>query len=318
MKRFIIQFFLLSFILASCFNHDSIDLCTFDEAINHATNSNTNAIIAVGGINILELASHLKKSINIKDYKFYCCDITLRENMHANYCFQFKEFPSYIIYRPDLGIVDVCNSKEIGLKLRNAHYEEVYIDELAKESERLYNAHITLNKSTDSFPKDFLDSLDTIKELRFYSYYLQYKGYQTLGYSEAEESIQKAIKTYLDNPIPIYSVLFSELLEFSKKDSATILMDNNIDLGSIKQNTTIEHKIPYINIGNEELLIYHASVSCNCISVEWDRVTHPGEKKEIIIRINTSDLTGSFQRTVFLAANTLEGGVLINLSGQTI
>ena len=56
MKRFIIQFFLLSFILASCYNHDSIDLCTFDEALNHARNSNTNAIIAVGGINILELA----------------------------------------------------------------------------------------------------------------------------------------------------------------------------------------------------------------------------------------------------------------------
>lgn len=317
-KKLIIPLFLMSFIFASCIDPDRIVVCTFDEALKSAQNHNKNSIIAIGGIDILEDATHLKKTLNIQDYNLYCCDITLHENIHANYCFQINEFPSYLIYHSNAGIVDICSSKDIKIKLDNTSYKEVCKDELIKEIEKLYYAHTILEQSPTSFTKDLLDSLDNIKERKFYSYYLQYKGSQILGSSRTEELLHKAITTYIDNPTPIYSILFSELLEASKKDSATILMDNDIDLGHIKQNTIIEHKVPYVNVGNEKLLIYHASVSCSCISVEWEKTTNPGEKKDIIVRVNTNENTGEFRRTIFLAANTLEGGILINLSGQII
>lgn len=304
-------------LMNSCFDSGHIATCSFDNAIKLAVDNGEYAIIAVGGVDICQETSALQRSLDIQDYIFYSCDITLKENIHANYCFKFKEFPSYIIIHPTVGVFDICSTQELKSGILS-HFEHSATYKYIDESKRLYRAYSALSELDSVAIGEFVDFLEPINEFQFYFYYLQYKAAKAMGYSNEEEFLKKAITLYLEDPNPIYSLLFSELLELSKTDCATILIDEDVELGVINKNSIIEYRLPYLNVGNEPLLIYHASVSCDCVSVEWDRITKSGEQREILIRVNAGGDIGEFQRTVFMAANTLDGGILINLSGQII
>lgn len=310
MKR---HFIYLLCLLAVCSCKKHIVLHSFDHAIETSLKNKENALIAVGDISIIKGISALRLSDEFKDYEIYACDITLPENIHANYIYDFEQFPSFMIVNSDSGIVDIASAQELATwqyitQKRHRHSCESYT---------LYKFYKAIKNSSYEEMRCYIDTIRTFSD-NFYKNYLGFKASLMLNDDMQDFFFDNAIKSYIEKPDPRYSLIFSELLESRNSNCAEILIKEDIDIGEIPRNETKEYKLPYINVGKEPLYFFNVTVSCNCVNVIWERVTDPGMTNEMTISISANNNIGNFERSIFVTTNTLEGGVLINLHGKII
>lgn len=308
--RFITYLFILLYV-CSCNSH--MVLHSFDNAIDISLKNKENAIIAVGDINITEEIRALQLNEIFKDHKIYACDITLPENIHANYIYEFEMFPSIIIINSNSEIVGIASVDD----LTSQQFANELIYDHICESNTLYKVYKAIKDVSYEELRSFIDSIN-VYDNSFYKNYLGYQACLMLDNDMQDIFIDNAIINYIDNPESRYSLLFSELLEYRNSSCAEILINEDVDIGEIQRNDSKEYKLRYINLGQEPLYIFHVTASCNCVKVNWDRVTEPETTNEMIISISASKNLGDFAHSIFVSTNTLDGGVFINLHGKII
>lgn len=301
--------------VSSCSN---VLLYSFDDAVDSAIKENNNKILLVGDFRIGEIKNEIKFNKEIREQEILLCDITALDNLHANYIFQFTELPSFILINSQGKICGIYNVQEISEHSFHSLWDNQISPDNLMNSNLLYDAYKAVRDTNFVEIHKYLDSFEHSGAEGFYSYYLAFKASQLIADNNHEFFLQSAIIDYINNPDPLYSVLFAELLDSSESECATILIQEHIDVGLIPQETTMNYKIPFINIGKEPLIIFHATTSCDCLQVKWEKVTNAGERGEINVSINTGSDLSAFNRSIFFAANTIDGGVLLNISGQVI
>ena len=93
--------------------------------------------------------------------------------------------------------------------------------------------------------------------------------------------------------------------------------ETRYDFGITKKNTQITVLFEFINKGDTPLVIYKVDVSCGCLSVEYPKQPIMPNKKGIVeIKINTQNLTGTFNKPVFVKSNATKGIIPLRIVGQ--
>jgi hypothetical protein len=71
------------------------------------------------------------------------------------------------------------------------------------------------------------------------------------------------------------------------------------------------------NIGDIPLVIFKVDVSCSCLSVDYPKEPIMPKGKGIIkVRIDTQELSGDFNKTLFVRSNATEDIILLRIVGQ--
>ena len=71
------------------------------------------------------------------------------------------------------------------------------------------------------------------------------------------------------------------------------------------------------NVGNVPLVIHKVDVSCGCFSVEYPKEpTMPKGKGTIKVKVDAQDITGAFNKTLFVKSNAIEDVILLRVVGQ--
>ena len=78
------------------------------------------------------------------------------------------------------------------------------------------------------------------------------------------------------------------------------------DFGKVKKGPVAEHTFEFINSGNQPLIIIDVKPSCSCTNVDWDKQPIlPGQKGKITLGVKTSELTGVFNKGVYIQSNAI-------------
>jgi len=78
------------------------------------------------------------------------------------------------------------------------------------------------------------------------------------------------------------------------------------DFGKVKKGPVAEHSFEFINTGNQPLIIVDVKPSCSCTNVDWDKhPINPGQKGKITLGVKTSELTGVFNKGVYIQSNAI-------------
>lgn len=73
---------------------------------------------------------------------------------------------------------------------------------------------------------------------------------------------------------------------------------------------------PYVNVGNADLVIYDADVSCQCMKVDYPiNPIHKGEIGVVKVLINITNQQGVFNKNVFIKSNATNDIEIIRLKG---
>ena len=94
------------------------------------------------------------------------------------------------------------------------------------------------------------------------------------------------------------------------------------DFGTFKKEKIIPINIIHIdfefqNVGDVPLLIHKVDVSCGCFSVEYPKEpTKPNEKGIIEVKVDAQNITGAFNKTLFVKSNATEDVILLRIFGQ--
>ena len=91
---------------------------------------------------------------------------------------------------------------------------------------------------------------------------------------------------------------------------------NEIDYGTISQNSDPLRVFKFTNEGNEPLVIKHAKGSCGCTVPSYPKApVAPGESATIEVRYDTKRV-GPFQKTVELTTNESETTHTLRIKGK--
>ena len=89
------------------------------------------------------------------------------------------------------------------------------------------------------------------------------------------------------------------------------------DFGTAKADTQITIRFEFRNEGNVPLMIHKVDVSCGCLSAEFPKQpTLPNEKGTVSVKIDTRNLPGAFNKTLFVKSNATEDVILLRIVGQ--
>ncbi len=95
-----------------------------------------------------------------------------------------------------------------------------------------------------------------------------------------------------------------------------VFESNEIDYGTIAQNSDPLRVFKFTNKGNEPLVIKHAKGSCGCTVPSYPKQPiAPGESAMIEVRYAT-DRVGPFQKTVTLTTNEGEASHTLTIKGK--
>jgi hypothetical protein len=95
------------------------------------------------------------------------------------------------------------------------------------------------------------------------------------------------------------------------------------DFGKVKKGPVAEHTFEFTNTGKEPLIINDVTPSCSCTKVEWDKQPIlPGKVGHITLGVKTSELTGVFNKSVYIRSNAVvpngEKRYTIYLKGESV
>ena len=95
------------------------------------------------------------------------------------------------------------------------------------------------------------------------------------------------------------------------------------DFGKVKKGPVAEHTFEFVNVGKEPLIVQDVTPSCSCTKVEWDKQpVLPGKTGHITLGVKTSELTGVFNKSVYIRSNAIvpngEKRYTIYLKGDSV
>lgn len=96
------------------------------------------------------------------------------------------------------------------------------------------------------------------------------------------------------------------------------IKDKSIDFGKVNQKnySNIKIKLPYANTGKNQLILFHADVSCSCLSVSLPK--EPLKHKQIDtlnISINPRKVSGHFIKYIFIKSNADNDIEVVHIKG---
>lgn len=88
-------------------------------------------------------------------------------------------------------------------------------------------------------------------------------------------------------------------------ESKMYIPESIYDFGKVgKSKDTLIHSFDVINIGKSPLIIYDVEVSCNCVSVKFNKQPIlPNEKGKIMVYLNTQKQLGKISKKIFVKSN---------------
>jgi hypothetical protein len=108
-----------------------------------------------------------------------------------------------------------------------------------------------------------------------------------------------------------------QVAKFKFKDGETH------DFGKVKKGPVAEHTFEFTNTGTAPLIVQDVTPSCSCTKVEWDKFPIlPGQKGHITLGVKTGELTGVFNKSVYIRSNAVvpngEKRYTIYLKGESV
>ena len=95
------------------------------------------------------------------------------------------------------------------------------------------------------------------------------------------------------------------------------LNQTSVDFGKVKEGDTLSHIFKISNTGNEPLIIYKTSGSCDCVAaVVTKELIPPGKEVDITAYFNTIGRKGSQNKTLEITCNTEPAQLLITIKAQ--
>lgn len=81
-------------------------------------------------------------------------------------------------------------------------------------------------------------------------------------------------------------------------------LNNNLDLGKIKQGDIVKAKFRLQNKGKKDLLIHYVSASCGCTATHWEtKPIKPNVVSDIEITFNSKGKQGKQVKEVYVSTN---------------
>ena len=95
------------------------------------------------------------------------------------------------------------------------------------------------------------------------------------------------------------------------------LNQTSVDFGKVKEGDTLSHIFKISNTGNEPLIIYKTSGSCDCVAaVVTKELIPPGKEVNITAYFNTIGRKGPQNKTLEITCNTEPAQLLITIKAQ--
>ena len=95
------------------------------------------------------------------------------------------------------------------------------------------------------------------------------------------------------------------------------LNQTTVDFGKVKEGDTLSHIFKISNTGNEPLVIYKTSGSCDCVAVVVTKeMIPPGKEVDLTTYFNTNGRKGRQNKTLELTCNTEPAQLLITLKAE--
>ncbi len=111
-------------------------------------------------------------------------------------------------------------------------------------------------------------------------------------------------------------ILCIGVLSVQAQGPKMVFSTNEIDYGTIAQNSDPLRVFKFTNEGTEPLVIKHAKGSCGCTVPSYPKQPiAPGESATIEVRYAT-DRVGAFQKTVTLTTNESEATHVLTIKGK--
>ena len=135
-----------------------------------------------------------------------------------------------------------------------------------------------------------------------YYYILSITSKDTLIQETYRDTLQMFLSATHDNKT---RYLLSKLPEKRTLEKPKIEgLANSISFGSIENNKRHKKTISIANTGNEALIIYNVSVSCECISVNYPRIIDANHNGDITIYWDADSDEGYDEKTIYLITNS--------------
>lgn len=95
--------------------------------------------------------------------------------------------------------------------------------------------------------------------------------------------------------------------------------EREFDFGDIPQGSTQTHTFVFTNDGGADLQIFDAKGSCGCTIPEFPKEKiAPGQKGQIVVRFDSRNKEGKFNKSVNLQTNTKEALVTLHIKGNIL
>ena len=92
--------------------------------------------------------------------------------------------------------------------------------------------------------------------------------------------------------------------EVDKNGPVLYFLNDNIDLGKIKQGDIVKAKFRLQNKGKKDLLIHYVSASCGCTATHWEtKPIKPNVVSDIEITFNSTSKHGKQVKEVYVSTN---------------
>ncbi len=92
--------------------------------------------------------------------------------------------------------------------------------------------------------------------------------------------------------------------EVDENGPVLYFLNDNIDLGKIKQGDIVKAKFRLQNKGKKDLLIHYVSASCGCTATHWEtKPIKPNVVSDIEITYNSTGKHGKQVKEVYVSSN---------------
>ena len=107
--------------------------------------------------------------------------------------------------------------------------------------------------------------------------------------------------------VSILMITFVSLNIYSQSGPKIKFSANEVNFGTIEQNSEPFRSLKFTNVGNEPLIIKSARGNCGCTVPTWPReAIMPGESSELKVKYST-ERVGAISKKVTITTNEAEG-----------
>ena len=114
-------------------------------------------------------------------------------------------------------------------------------------------------------------------------------------------------KTMTNALLPFVLLVGINLLPFSRKDSPFPIPHSELvqwqtptehDFGKVYMDKPVRHVFPFLNTGDQPLILQTVRTTCGCTAAEWaETPIEPGQKGEVVIEFDAY-IKGAFRKKI--------------------